>query len=64
MIDTDNPTSELKLVRLPEVLERTKLGKTTIYKLMKSDEFPQPRKAGRATLWRSSDLEDWMRARP
>lgn len=51
---------ETRLVRLPEVLRRTGLGKTKIYDMVKKGEFPQPRKAGRATLWTSASIDDWM----
>lgn len=41
------------LLRLPEVLELTKLGRSTLYRLMSDGQFPAPIKlSARAVAWR------------
>ncbi|MBN3822288.1 AlpA family phage regulatory protein [Burkholderia sp. Ac-20384] len=51
-----------RLIRLPQVLELVGLGKTTIYALMKGDEFPQPRKVRNVSLWVESEVQSWIRS--
>ena len=46
--------------RLPTVMRTTGLGRSTIYRLVASGEFPRPVHLGpRAIAWRWSDLEQW-----
>ena len=54
-----------RLLRLSEVLTRTALGRSTIYRLMREGSFPEPLRIGaRAVRWRQSEVEDWVAARP
>ena len=54
-----------EFLRLPSVVRRTGLGRSTIYRLMAERKFPSPVKlAGRAVGWRRSDLDRWSEARP
>ncbi|WP_342777516.1 AlpA family transcriptional regulator [Rubellimicrobium roseum] len=56
-------TSE-RIARLPEVLARTGLGRSTIYALMASARFPRAVRLGtRAVGWKESDLSDWLNSR-
>ena len=56
---------EQRIFRLPDVIERTGLGKTQIYKMMKAGAFPRPvQLAPRAVGWRSEDLAAWIATRP
>ena len=50
------------ILRLPDVMEITKLGKTTIYRMMKDGIFPQPIKisAARCSGWLSSEIEAFI----
>jgi prophage regulatory protein len=50
----------MKLIRLPEVLERVSLKKTAVYKMMAEDEFPRPVKVGSASLWVDEEVDDWI----
>ena len=53
-----------RLVRLGEVLERTGLSRTTIWRLERSLEFPRRRRLGlRAVGWLSSEIEEWVLGR-
>ncbi len=51
-----------KILRLPEVLERTGLARTTIYRKAGDGSFPPPKKlGGRAAGWYESDIVAWMK---
>jgi len=58
------PDVSIGFVRLTEVLRRVGLSKPKIYRLMREDNFPRPRKVGRASLWRSDELDAWIRSLP
>jgi prophage regulatory protein len=50
--------------RLPTVLQATGLGRSTIYRLVASGEFPAPIHVGRrAVAWRWADLDRWSASR-
>jgi len=50
-----------RICRLPEVIARTGLPRSTIYELMLNDEFPlQVRLARRTVGWVESEIEDWI----
>lgn len=54
-----------RILRLPDVLKRTGLGRTSVYKLMASGEFPRPRKlTSSANGWLESEVQDWIDSRP
>ena len=55
----------IEFLRMPSVIRRTGLGRSTIYRLIAEQKFPSPVKlAGRAVGWRRSDLDRWIEARP
>ena len=50
-----------RILRMPEVCEFTKLGKSTIYKRLSEGTFPAPVRLGpRAIGWRVRDIYDWL----
>jgi prophage regulatory protein len=54
-----------EFLRMPSVVRRTGLARSTIYRLIAERKFPSPVKlAGRAVGWRRSDLDRWSEARP
>ena len=54
-----------RLLRRPEVERRCQLGRSTIYRLMRLGQFPEPIKIGRrAVRWSEREVEDWMASRP
>ena len=53
----------MKLIRLPEILERVGLKKTAVYKLMAEEEFPRPTKLGTASAWVDEEIEAWIKER-
>ena len=56
---------EERLLRRPEVEAQTGLTRSTIYRLMRAGEFPEPLKLGpRAVRWRATEIESWIAERP
>lgn len=54
-----------RLLRLPVVMERTGLGRDSIYSLARRGEFPKPRKiTERASAWLESEIIQWINSRP
>jgi prophage regulatory protein len=52
-----------KLLRLRDVMDRTGLGRSTIYRKIGAAAFPQPVSVGGASVrWRESDVRQWMAA--
>ncbi|MBV9569779.1 MAG: AlpA family transcriptional regulator [Alphaproteobacteria bacterium] len=53
--------SATRLLRLPEVLKRTGLGKTATYALMKDGTFPKPVSlTDTRVAWVESEIEEWL----
>ena len=61
---TQAPEFSIGFLRLAEVLRRVGLSKPKVYRLMKEDNFPRPRKVGRASLWRNDEIDRWIRSLP
>ncbi|MBU3577486.1 AlpA family transcriptional regulator [Polynucleobacter sp. UK-Kesae-W10] len=51
----------MKLIRLPEVLDRVALKKTAIYRMMAEGDFPLPVKLGAASAWVEVEINDWIK---
>jgi prophage regulatory protein len=53
-----------KLLRLPQVIERTSLRRSTIYEMMGRGIFPKPVKLNlRSNGWIESEITDWVAVR-
>ncbi len=53
-----------KILRCQDVQDVTGLSRSTIYRMMNRDDFPQATKLGiRAIGWRQSAVSDWIEAR-
>ena len=53
------------LMTREQVQELAAISCSTIYKLMKQDQFPKPIKVGRyAVRWYRAEVMDWLEARP
>ena len=58
---TNPPT---RFLRLPEVLERTGLSRSTIYVRLAEGRFPRPvALGGRAVGWIEAEVDEWVRQR-
>ena len=66
---TENPREQrmnppIRILRLPEVLKRTGLSRSTIYVRLAEGRFPQPvRLGGRAVGWIEAEIDEWVRER-
>jgi len=50
-----------RILRLPNVLDRTGLSRSTVYQRVSEGRFPKPVSLGaRAVGWVESDIEDWI----
>lgn len=57
-------TQLLYLLRLPEVAGRIRLGRSSIYSMIKAGTFPAPILLGkRCVAWREDEVEIWLRTR-
>lgn len=53
-----------RILRRPDVEDRTGLSRSTLYAMMARDEFPQPLQLGRRAVgWREQDVEAWLQSR-
>jgi len=43
-------------------MKRTAIGRTKVYELIKSNEFPQPVKVCGASRWVSGEISDWIQS--
>jgi prophage regulatory protein len=51
-----------RMLRLPEVLNRTGLSRSTLYRKVEAGTFPhQIQISTRCAAWRQSAVEDWLR---
>ncbi len=49
------------LLTLPEVATKTRLSRSTIYRLLDRGLFPEPRKfSTRKIMWLQNDIEEWL----
>jgi prophage regulatory protein len=54
-----------RIIRLPEVAEKTGLGKSTVWLFVSRGEFPAPVELGvRARGWREEQVDAWIAERP
>ena len=57
-----------RILRTPEVVRITGLSKTTIWRRVKSGDFPPPVRLGsmetRSVGWREGEVERWIEGRP
>jgi len=52
------------LLRLQQVINRTGLGRSSIYAMASKGEFPKPIKIGvRSSAWLEDEVRDWIRDR-
>lgn len=53
-----------KFLRLNQVIDRTGLGRDSIYRMAKKGTFPKPRRlSARASGWLESEVSDWVKSR-
>lgn len=50
----------MKLLTLKEVTKKTGFKKSTIYKFIKTKNFPSPIKFGRSSRWAEEKVDEWI----
>lgn len=66
MIEANN-TATNRLLRLPSVLERIGVSRTTLYRWIGQGVFPRPRSLtpnGSTVAWLSSEVDAWINSKP
>ena len=54
-----------RLIRIQEVLERTGLSRSSLYRKIGSGDFPaQVRLGDRSVAWVEAEVDDWNLSRP
>jgi prophage regulatory protein len=57
-------TTDLRFLRLPEVVSTTGLSRASIYRFVSTGNFPAPVSIGpRAVAWSSAAVSDWITSR-
>jgi prophage regulatory protein len=56
--------SEVRVLRLPEVMHRVAMRRTKIYSMIQLGQFPAPVRLGARTVgWSSEAITQWIEAR-
>ncbi|KKM04035.1 hypothetical protein LCGC14_1768270 [marine sediment metagenome] len=51
----------MRLIKLKEVIEKTSLGRSTIYEFMAKETFPKQVLLGaKSVAWLESEVDDWI----
>jgi prophage regulatory protein len=50
----------MRLIRIKEVMHRTGLGRSTIYKFMKLGKFPKQVPIGGLAAWNEIEIDGWI----
>lgn len=50
----------VRFLKLPEVLDRIGISRTSVYDLIREGKFPQPVRIGRSTLWPDHVIREWQ----
>lgn len=48
------------LIRIKAVMDRTGIGRTSIYKRINEGTFPAPVKIGNSSAWVESEIDEWV----
>ena len=55
----------IRMLRFPEVIERTGLSRTTIWRRVRAKTFPAPYQLGPNSIgWPETTIVDWVESRP
>lgn len=59
----NNEDKPMRFLKLKEVMDKTALSRSAIYRKMNDGDFPQTVSLGdRAVAWLESEVDDWMEA--
>jgi len=64
IMESRQANNSVRMLRLPDVLKRTALSRSQIYRLIEQDDFPkQVRLSERASGWIEEEVDGWLRER-
>ena len=49
-----------RFLRLPDVLDRTALSRSVVYRYMQAGEFPKQIKLGSTAVWSEQQVNQWI----
>lgn len=56
--------TENVLLRVPQVIARTGMKRSTLYQAIQRGDFPAARRIGRrAVAWRADEVDEWINTR-
>lgn len=59
--DHTDPPTQMRLIRLPEVIARVGIKRSTIYQRMAEGRFPKGRSLGpKSTVWVEAEIDAWI----
>lgn len=57
--------SDLRNLKEPEVLIKCAISHATLWRMVKAEKFPAPRKlSSKAVAWLSTEVDEWILNRP
>ena len=57
---TSREVASRRLIKLPEVLDRTAIGRTAWLVSVKKGQAPKPVRMGRAVAWVEAEVDAWI----
>jgi prophage regulatory protein len=64
MFDTNARSNAVRLLRIREVIHRSGLSRSAVYRAINQRDFPAPVKLGtKASAWPEHEIEQWCSAR-
>ena len=66
-MDTTTVSSNSRLLRLQDVLQRIAVSRTTLYRWVRLGQFPRPRSltpTGSTVAWLATEVEAWITSKP
>lgn len=57
--------SEVRFLKLKEVINKTSISRASIYRLMDNGDFPVSfQVTSRSVAWKSDEIQEWILSRP
>ena len=54
-----------EILRISDVVKATRLSRSSIYFLIKSNDFPRPKRLGKKVVfWTETEIQRWLENRP
>jgi len=50
----------MRLLTSNDIMERLRIGRSTLYKMIKEGQFPQGIKMGASVRWTETDVNKWI----